>query len=164
MLDDPSIVRMTFLSLVCVFPTCVRRHLLNPASTNHLGAPAVQDLPWPLRLRILKQAAAGVLHLHREAVVHADLAARNVRLATALDCVVSHPPPFCALASTDSHFCTHSGHFDRQPLLHAFRSLCRQCYVLPPFPFFPAAIGADHGGVCGAGGRLWSLVGAPGGD
>jgi len=52
---------------------------------NHNDA----ELPWKMKLGILKDIAAGVHHLHREHVIHRDLAARNVLLTSNMRAVVS---------------------------------------------------------------------------
>jgi mitogen-activated protein kinase kinase kinase 9 len=70
---------VTFLG-ICLDPLAIVTEFLPEGALNDKLEDDSFTMPWSLQVSIIKDVAAGMLHLQEEKIVHKDLAARNVLL------------------------------------------------------------------------------------
>jgi serine/threonine protein kinase len=68
-------------------PCIVTRYYSKGSLRSHLDGP--KRFTWRTCLKVLRGVAAGLAHLHREGIVHRDVAARNVLLSESMEGVLA---------------------------------------------------------------------------
>lgn len=81
MFDHPNLIKIYTLELVCDWRFRVRKAHLLIEYVNGKTLDTFQRIPMPKLVQVFVQVAAGLVHMHRRNVCHADLKPNNILLS-----------------------------------------------------------------------------------